>query len=142
MKRAEPNMALPPVGGQPMTKQLKPSTPQWRRVLGVLFAALLTLAMMALGVYALANSGLDVFKVQSAVSKLRLYGAAVQILIVALIGLRWDALVRWGRRCGFVLDKEFDRVVALRAKAMAFLCAYLILIPIGPQTLFKLLGMG
>ena len=36
---------------------------------------------------------------------------------------------------------EVERAMAFRPKAMAFLCAYLVLIPIGPQTLFRLLAL-
>ncbi|PKO63146.1 MAG: hypothetical protein CVU24_00690 [Betaproteobacteria bacterium HGW-Betaproteobacteria-18] len=100
------------------------------------------LALMVLGVVALVTGGVDIFKLQSAVSRLRLFGVLLQILIVALVGLRWRALVSWGQRRGIVQPHEFDRVIALRPKAMAFLCAYLVLIPIGPQTLFRLLGLG
>lgn len=121
----------------------KPSVHRgWRAWLSTAFVVLATIAVMGLGVVALIKSGVDVLKVQSALSSVRLYGVVVQSAIVALIGLRWHALVRWGQRRGIVQAHEFDRVIALRSKAMVFLCAYLILIPIGPQMLFKLLGMG
>lgn len=115
---------------------------RWRRVLIAAISVLATLAVMVMGVIALASSGVDVFKVESAVSRLRIYGVAIQVVIVMLIGFRWRALVRWGQRRNIVQPHEFDRLIAFRPKAMAFLCAYLMLIPIGPQTLFKLLGMG
>ncbi len=114
----------------------------WRGWLVGALAVLGTIAFMGLGVVALVKSGVDVFKVQTALSSFRLYGIAIQCAVVALVGLRWHALVRWGQRCGIVQNHEFHRVIELRAKAMAFLCAYLLLVPIGPQMLFKLLGMG
>jgi hypothetical protein len=115
---------------------------RWRRFLVPALAAVATVVAMILGVIALASSGLDIFKVEAAVAKLRLYGVLGQVLIVAMIGMRWRALVRWGQRRNMVPSHEVDRAMAFRSKAMAFLCAYLLLIPIGPQTLFKLLGMG
>ena len=114
----------------------------WHRVLMTGMLGVVALALMVLGVVALVTGGVDIFKLQSAVSRLRLFGVLLQILIVALVGLRWRALVSWGQRRGIVQPHEFDRVIALRPKAMAFLCAYLVLIPIGPQTLFRLLGLG
>lgn len=114
----------------------------WRGWLVGSLAVLGTIALMGLGVAALVKSGVDVFKVQTALSSVRLYGIAIQCAVVALVGLRWHALVRWGHRRGIVQNHEFHRVIELRAKAMAFLCAYLLFIPIGPQRLFKLLGMG
>jgi len=114
--------------------------PRWRRWLMATAAVLATLVLMILGVLAMASSGLDIFKVESAVARLRVYGVVAQVLIVALIGLRWRALVRWGQRRNIVQAHEFDRAIAFRPKALAFLCAYLVLIPIGPQALFKLLG--
>jgi Cu/Ag efflux pump CusA len=117
-------------------------TGRWRRMLGVGLVVTLTLAVMVLGVAALATSGLDIFKVQSAVSRMRMFGVVLQVVIVALIGLRWHALVNWGQRRNIVQPHEVRRAIALRPKAMAFLCAYLVLIPIGPQTLFRLLGLG
>lgn len=114
----------------------------WHRVLMIGLVGVVALALMVLGVVALVTGGVDIFKLQLAVSRLRLFGVVLQMLIVALVGLRWRALVSWGQRRGIVQAHEFDRVIALRPKAMAFLCAYLVLIPIGPQTLFRLLGLG
>ncbi|MFZ2825190.1 hypothetical protein [Hydrogenophaga sp.] len=114
---------------------------RWRRLLMTALWVTLALASMVLGVVVLVNSGLDIFKVQSVVSKLRWVGVALQVLIVALIGLRWRALVRWGQRRNMVQPHEVERAMAFRPKAMAFLCAYLVLIPIGPQTLFRLLAL-
>lgn len=113
----------------------------WRRLLVTALWLTLVLASMVLGVVALVNSGLDIFRLQSVVSQLRWVGVALQVLIVALIGLRWRALVRWGQRRNLVQAHEVERAMAFRPKAMAFLCAYLVLIPIGPQMLFRLLGL-
>ena len=60
-------------------------TGRWRRMLGVGLVVTLTLAVMVLGVAALATSGLDIFKVQSAVSRMRMFGVVLQVVIVALI---------------------------------------------------------
>lgn len=114
---------------------------RWRRLLTTALWVTLALSSMVLGVVVLVNSGLDIFKVQSVVSQLRWVGVALQVLIVALIGLRWRALVRWGQRRNMVQPHEVERAMAFRPKAMAFLCAYLVLIPIGSQTLFRLLGL-
>jgi hypothetical protein len=105
-------------------------------------AAVLTLGVMLLVVIVLAQNGIDLFKVQSVTSQLRPWGAAIQMLIVAFIGLRWHVLVRFGQRRNIVLDHEFERVIALRPKVMAWLCAYLLLIPIGPLALWRALGLG
>ena len=125
------------------TRNFAPKTKRgWRGLLVAAAVIVLTFVVMGLGVMALIKSGVDVFKVQTALSSLRLYGIAIQCAVVALVGLFWKALVRWGQRRGIVQSREFHRVIELRAKAVAFLCAYLLLIPIGPQMLFKLLGMG
>jgi hypothetical protein len=104
--------------------------------------AMLTLGVMLLVVIVLAQNGIDLFKVQSVTSQLRPWGAAIQMLIVAFIGLCWHVLVRFGQRRNIVLDHEFERVIALRPKVMAWLCAYLLLIPIGPLALWRALGLG
>ena len=104
--------------------------------------AMLTLGVMFLFVIVFAQSGIDLFKVQSVTSQLRPWGVGIQVLIVALVGLRWHALVRFGQRHHIVLKHEFERVIALRPKVMAWLCVYLVLIPIGPLTLWRALGLG
>lgn len=114
---------------------------RWRRLLMTALWVTLAMTSMVLGVVVLVNSGLDIFKVQSVVSQLRWVGVALQVLIVALIGLRWRALVHWGQRRNVVQALELNRAMAFRPKVLAFLCAYLVLIPIGPQTLFKLLAL-
>ena len=114
---------------------------RWRRLLMTALWVTIAMASMVLGVVVLVNSGLDIFKVQSVVFKLRWVGVALQVLIVVLIGLRWHALVRWGQRHNMVQLHEVERAMAFRPKAMAFLCAYLVLIPIGPQTLFRFLSL-
>lgn len=135
----EPSMAPLPDAATAVATRSRRS---WHRVLMTGLVGVVTLALMVLGVVALVTGGVDIFKLQSAVSRLRLFGVVLQMLIVALIGLRWRALVSRGQRRGIVQPHEFERVIALRPKAMAFLCAYLVLIPIGPQTLFRLLGLG
>jgi urea transporter len=135
----EPSVSPSPHAATAVATQSRRS---WHRALMTGLVGVVTLALMVLGVVVLVTSGVDIFKLQSAVSRLRLFGVVLQMLIVALIGLRWRALVSWGQRRGIVQPHEFERVIALRPKATAFLCAYLVLIPIGPQTLFRLLGMG
>ncbi|WCM90539.1 hypothetical protein [Acidovorax sp. NCPPB 3576] len=68
---------------------------------------------------------------------IRHYGALVQCIAVAGIGIWWHAIVAWGARRGIVRPQEHAQVIALRPKVMAFCIAYLLLIPIGPTTLLR-----
>lgn len=124
------------------------STPQqgrrrrWLRVaIWLLLAVLLMLALAALASL-LARSGVDPVSLGQTVASLKPYGIAAQALVIALVGIRWSVIVHWGRRKGIVKAHEFDQVMALRAKVMAFLLAYLLLIPIGPAGILRALGMG
>lgn len=86
------------------------------------------------------RSNMNVSAISQFVHSLRLWGIAVQSLLVALIMVRWNAIVAWARRRGIVKPHEHDQVLALRRRVFLFLLAYLVLIPIGPTTLFRLLA--
>lgn len=73
-----------------------------------------------------------------AANGLQRWGLLVQCLIVAAIALRWKPLVAFGRKRGVVKAGEYEQVLALRAQVVAFLVAYLVLVPIGPTTLWRL----
>lgn len=95
-------------------------------------------AMVALMVFfasMLMRSGLDLQRLQQQAGTLRLVGAAVQSVLVGLVAIGWPRLVDAGVRRGLVPAAERAPVLALRAKVVAFLVAYLLLVAIGPANL-------
>lgn len=85
--------------------------------------------------YWMAQSGLKVEQLQRKVSVLKIWGITIQASIVIAIGLFWRQLINWAHQHSLVMTHEYPYLLGLRNKAMAFLLAYLILIPIGPSTL-------
>jgi hypothetical protein len=67
----------------------------------------------------------------------KVVGVAIQAGIVAWVAWRWDRIVAWGRRRGIVQEHEHRQVLALRAKVVGFLIAYLVLVPIGPSAIYR-----
>lgn len=72
-------------------------------------------------------------------SGVRHWGTFVQCLILAAIGLGWRAIVALGFRRGIVKPQEREQLIRLRGKVLAFGVAYLLLVPIGPATLWRYL---
>jgi hypothetical protein len=86
------------------------------------------------------RSSTNVLALASVIRSWRLWGAAVQTVLVALVIVRWEALVQWGLHHGWVKPHELDRARAMRARSALFLVAYLVMIPVGSATLFQLMA--
>lgn len=76
---------------------------------------------------------------QHGAGQVKRWGLALQVGLLVLAVARWDALVDWARRRDIVKAHELKRVRALRWSAALVGLAYLILVPIGPTTLWRLL---
>lgn len=81
----------------------------------------------------------DLARWQHGASQVKRWGLVLQVGLLALAVARWDALVDWARRRDIVKAHELERVRALRWSAALVGLAYLILVPIGPTTLWRLL---
>ncbi|GKS95591.1 hypothetical protein [Acidovorax sp. SUPP2825] len=130
-----------PVGG---AETERPGSSRRRRLLRLAFIGLAWLAgASAMGFVLVALlSHLQVqpetlATLQVWATQIRHYGALVQCMVVAGIGIWWQAIVAWGARRGIVRPREHAQVIALRWKVMAFLITYLLLIPVGPATLLR-----
>lgn len=81
----------------------------------------------------------DLQSMAAGVRVFRFYGALVQFALACLVVLCWHQIVDAGRRRGVVARHEYEKVLALRWTVAAFLAAYLLLVPIGPVTLYSFL---
>ena len=81
----------------------------------------------------------DLLRWQSVSAGIKRWGLLLQCLTLAAIGLWWRAIVDWGLRKGYVKQHELAQVMALRWTVLAFGIAYLVLVPIGPTTLWRYL---
>jgi len=102
----------------------------------LVMAALLLLVMGAVLSQLLEIPLDDVLAIQSAVHTFKWIGVVLQGVIIAVIGWQWPAIVRWGRARGWVREHEVRQVLGLRTKVLLFLVAYLVLVPIGPTTIW------
>lgn len=82
----------------------------------------------------------EVAAAQAAVQDWKTAGTLIQTGLVAWLAWRWHRVVAWGRRRGYVRREEHRAVLALRAKVIGFLVAYLALIAIGPAAIFRFLS--
>ncbi len=82
----------------------------------------------------------DLQALASGVRTFRFYGVLVQIALVGLVVLCWPWIVDAGQRRGIVARHEYEKVLGLRWTVAAFLAAYLLLVPIGPVTLYHFLA--
>jgi hypothetical protein len=75
--------------------------------------------------------------IEARVRAFKSIGVSIQVCIVAWVAWRWDRIVAWGRRRGIVQQHEHRQALALRAKVVGFLIAYLLLVPIGPGAIYR-----
>lgn len=108
---------------------------KWMLMLGVVAASTALLAWICF------KAGVDVNELQAKVMRTKPWLIACQVLTVVAIGLFWPQIVAWGQRKGIVKDFERDQVLALRPKVQAFLWAYLLLVPIGPASIYRLFAL-
>lgn len=114
-----------------------------KKVLGLLgkTLAVLFLAVLVMGLLAAWMGQMDGTGIESAMrlaAQIKRWGLIVQSAVLALIVLRWKALVDWARARNIVKAHEYQQVLALRLGFALFGLAYLILVPIGPTTLWRL----
>jgi hypothetical protein len=106
---------------------------KWLATLAVLVAITGVVAWLCF------KSNVDVGRLQSKIAYAKAWMVACQVAVVISIGLFWPQIVAWGSRKSIVKDFEYDQVLALRLKVQGFLWAYLLLVPIGPANLYRLL---
>lgn len=95
------------------------------------------LVCCGLGALALHNRG-DVQSIANTVHMWRIWGIAVQSLVVAVVIARWNALVQWAHGRDMVKAHELEQACHMRKRVGIFLIAYLVMIPIGPATLYQI----
>ena len=118
--------------------------PRWRRWLRSLAPALSLLVcvlLLSAIVATLASFGIDLQTQLGALVAFRPWGAAIQGLLIVLIGLRWSKVVDWGVRREIVQPWEYERALAARPKAMLMLLAYWLMVPVGPNALLRAFGV-
>lgn len=109
--------------------------PRWIPTVAVALLWLLLSASVMAMLLQLPESGLvqAVQRVQSVMA----WGIVLQIAAIAWAMLNYRRMVAWGRRKGIVSRREHRQVLASRPKVAAFLLAYLVLIPIGPDAIYR-----
>ena len=127
------------------TRQLFRRPPAGRRSVRrwfVLVAMALVLLVIGMGLMSvlvdLPDS--DLLALASGVRIFRFYGVLVQVVLAGLVVLCWCQIVDAGQRRGIVARHEYEKVLGLRWTVAAFLAAYLLLVPIGPVTLYNFLA--
>lgn len=112
-------------------------------------ARLLLRAALAVLVFILAGAVLAALLAQMQVSAgqllvwqqramhLRHWGALIQAGLLALLVWRWRAVIDWAARLEVVKQHETDRLLSLRWRAAGVFALYLLLLPIGPATLWR-----
>jgi hypothetical protein len=121
-----------------------PPQPRWRRwlrslapALSLLGCVLLLCAIVAI----LASFGIDLQTQLGALVAFRPWGAAIQGVLIVLIGMRWSQVVDWGVRRQIVQQWEYERVLGARPKVMLFLLAYWLMVPVGPNALLRIFSV-
>ena len=115
---------------------------KFMRLVGYAVAALLTLAILVFlaSVFArhVAESPDMLHRWMAGSAAIKRWGLFVQTALLTLLIAGWRPLVDWGRRRDIVKSDEYERILTLRWHAALIGLAYLILIPIGPLTLWRL----
>ena len=75
-------------------------------------------------------------------ASIKRWGLFAQCLALAAIGIWWQRIVAWSHARNIVKAHELARVLRLRPAVLALGVAYLLLVPIGPTTLWRYLGLG
>ena len=123
------------------SRDRQPPPPKPRRPLRWLLYVALAFVLLVIGalvMYALVQRPpSDLEALASAAHSFKLFGVAVQTALVVWVAVAWHAIVDAGRRRGIVARHEYERVLALRWPVFAVLVAYLLLVPIGPATIYR-----
>lgn len=65
-------------------------------------------------------------------------GIWLQCAASAWIVLSWPQIIEWARQKGFVLEHEYNRLLAARKTVALVLALYLLMFPIGPARIANL----
>ncbi len=122
-----------------------PIRPGWRwarRVgiaLGLVLAGVLVLIFMGALVSRQDISLGELQAINLGAMRIRHWGLVIQCLLLAAVVVFWRPLVRFAHKQGVVKHHELARVLSLRWHTAAWGLLYLVLIPIGPVTLWQVL---
>ena len=75
-------------------------------------------------------------------AQVKRWGLVAQVTALTAVIVGWKPLIAWARRKDIVKAQEYERVLALRWNAALVGLAYLILVPIGPTTLWRMVFGG
>ena len=81
----------------------------------------------------------DLLRWQAVSAEIKRWGLYVQVLLLATVVYRWRAVIDWAARRQIVKPHEHQHVLGLRWHAALLGVAYLIMVPIGPTTLWRYL---
>ena len=81
----------------------------------------------------------DLLRWQAVSAEIKRWGLYVQVLLLTTVVYRWRAVIDWAARRQIVKPHEHQHVLGLRWHAALLGVAYLIMVPIGPTTLWRYL---
>ncbi len=135
--------AVEPATSPPAPAPQKADSPRLIRVAAkwaaVALALILLGALLVALLFQMQVGQDDLLRWQAMSAGIKRWGLFVQALLLATVIYRWRSMVDWGARRQIVKAHEYDRVLALRWHAALVFVAYLILVPIGPTTLWRYL---
>ena len=116
---------------------------RWLKVIGWAGLALVLTGIAFLVLVAIASSQQssteDLLTWQTSVGGLKRWGLLAQCVALALIVTGWRPIVGWAYRLGIVKRHELRWALRQRNAVLAWGVLYLLLVPIGPTTLWNLL---
>ena len=127
-----------------MADQVDPKRPRrWLKVIGWSSLGLVLTCLVFLVLVAIASSqntstqGLATW--QASVGGLKRWGLLAQCVLLALVIASWRSIVGWAYRLGIVKRHELKWALRQRRSALAWGVLYLLLVPIGPTTIWNIL---
>ena len=109
------------------------------RLLAVIIAGVLAFVLVGGLLVHLQVNQADLLRWQAVSAEIKRWGLYLQVLLLATVVYRWRAVVDWAARRQIVKPHEHQRVLGLRWHAALLGVAYLIMVPIGPTTLWRYL---
>ena len=109
-----------------------------RTVLGIALAGISFMVLVAIS-SSQETSTQDLLSWQAIAGGVRRWGLLGQCLALALVFVCWRTIVGWAYRLGLVKRHELKWALRKRRTALAWGVLYLLLVPIGPTTLWNLL---
>ena len=108
-------------------------------VLGLVLAGVLVLIFMGALVSRQDISLGELQAINLGAMRIRQWGLVIQCLLLTAVVALWRPLVRFAHKRGVGKHHELGRVLSMRWHAAAWGLLYLVLIPIGPVTLWQVL---